>query len=136
MCWAISVVTEHAHQPGLGEAAPDDAAPLWGEEDRGLQGPSHRTLLGLPEPREPWSRRSSPTVSPPSPPPSPSHLLNSSCFRTPEGKPKHTGVGSLSLLQRIFPTQESNRSSSALQVDSLPTRLSEKPVNQLYVSKG
>ena len=27
----------------------------------------------------------------------------------PEGKPKNTGVGSLSLLQRIFLTQESNR---------------------------
>ena len=27
----------------------------------------------------------------------------------PQGKPKNTGVGSLSLLQRIFPTQESNR---------------------------
>ena len=27
----------------------------------------------------------------------------------PPGKPKTTGVGSLSLLQRIFPTQESNR---------------------------
>ena len=27
----------------------------------------------------------------------------------PPGKPKDTGVGSLSLLQRIFPTQESNR---------------------------
>ena len=27
----------------------------------------------------------------------------------PQGKPKSTGVGSLSLLQRIFPTQESNR---------------------------
>ena len=26
----------------------------------------------------------------------------------PQGKPKHTGVGSLSLLQRIFPTQGSN----------------------------
>ena len=26
----------------------------------------------------------------------------------PQGKPKNTGVGSLSLLQRIFPTQESN----------------------------
>ena len=26
----------------------------------------------------------------------------------PAGKPKNTGVGSLSLLQRIFPTQESN----------------------------
>ena len=27
----------------------------------------------------------------------------------PQGKPKHTGVGGLSLLQRIFLTQESNR---------------------------
>ena len=27
----------------------------------------------------------------------------------PQGKPKNTGVGSLSLLQRIFLTQESNR---------------------------
>ena len=27
----------------------------------------------------------------------------------PSGKPKNTGVGSLSLLQRIFPTQGSNR---------------------------
>ena len=27
----------------------------------------------------------------------------------PPGKPKNTGVGSLSLRQRIFPTQESNR---------------------------
>ena len=28
----------------------------------------------------------------------------------PQGKPKNNGVGSLSLLQRIFLTQESNRS--------------------------
>ena len=27
----------------------------------------------------------------------------------PQGKPKNTGVGSLCLLQRIFPTQESNQ---------------------------
>ena len=27
----------------------------------------------------------------------------------PQGKPKNTGVGRLSLLQQIFPTQESNR---------------------------
>ena len=27
----------------------------------------------------------------------------------PQGKPKNTGVGSLPLLQRIFPTQESNQ---------------------------
>src|SRR5574340_306994 len=28
----------------------------------------------------------------------------------PQGKPKNTGVGSLSFLQRIFPTQELNQS--------------------------
>ena len=27
----------------------------------------------------------------------------------PQGKPKNAGVGSLSLLQQIFPTQESNQ---------------------------
>jgi len=37
----------------------------------------------------------------------------------PQGKPKKTGVGSLSLLQWVFPTQESNRGlSPALQADS------------------
>ena len=40
----------------------------------------------------------------------------------PQGKPKITGVGSLSLLQWIFPTQESNEF-PALQADSLPTEL-------------
>ena len=39
----------------------------------------------------------------------------------PQGKPKNTGVGSLSLLQGIFQTQESNPGSPALQADSLPT---------------
>ena len=42
----------------------------------------------------------------------------------PQGKPKNTGVGSLSLLQGIFPTQESNRGPPALQADSLPIELS------------
>ena len=31
-----------------------------------------------------------------------------SLLAEPPGKPKNTGVGSLSFLQRIFPTQESN----------------------------
>ena len=44
----------------------------------------------------------------------------------PPGKPKNTGVGSLSLLQGIFLTQESNQS-PALQVDSLPAELPGKP---------
>ena len=38
----------------------------------------------------------------------------------PHGKPKNTGVGSVSLLQGIFPTQESNW--GALQADSLPQK--------------
>ena len=47
---------------------------------------------------------------------------------TPQNSPgKNTGVGSLSLLQGIFPTQESEPrikpGSPALQVDSLPTEL-------------
>ena len=44
----------------------------------------------------------------------------------PPGKPKNTGVDSLSLLQRIFPTQESNRGCPALQGDSLPAELPGK----------
>ena len=40
----------------------------------------------------------------------------------PQGKPKNTRVGSPSLLQQIFPTQELNQlGSPALQADSLPT---------------
>ena len=43
-------------------------------------------------------------------------------------KPKNPGVGSLSLLQRIF--QKIERGSPALQVDSLPTELSGKPTHR------
>ena len=45
-------------------------------------------------------------------------------------KPKNTGVGSLPLLQWIFPTHKSNPVSPALQADSLPTELSGKPKSQ------
>ena len=41
----------------------------------------------------------------------------------PPGKPKNTGVGGLSLLQQIFPTQEFELGSPALQAESLPTEL-------------
>ena len=41
----------------------------------------------------------------------------------PPGKPKNTGVGSLSLLQKIFPTQESNQ--GLLEEDSLSPELRE-----------
>ena len=39
-----------------------------------------------------------------------SALLVDSLSAEVQGKPKNTGIGSLSLLQRIFPTQGSNRS--------------------------
>ena len=42
---------------------------------------------------------------------------------------------SLSLLQHIFPTQESNWGLPALQVDSLPTELSGKPKVELIWKK-
>ena len=41
--------------------------------------------------------------------PSPRQILYIYKSAKPPGKPKNTGVGTLSLLQRIFPTQESNR---------------------------
>ena len=46
----------------------------------------------------------------------------------PPGKPKNTGVGSLSLLQWIYPTQELNQgllyqSGKVGKADSLPTEL-------------
>ena len=38
-----------------------------------------------------------------------SHIAVNSLSAEPQGKPQNTGVGNLSLLQGIFPTQESNR---------------------------
>ena len=49
----------------------------------------------------------------------------------PEGKPKNTGVGSLSLRQWIFLTEQIEPESPALQVDSLPTELSGKPTSRI-----
>ena len=51
----------------------------------------------------------------------------------PPGKPKNTGVGSLSLLQQIFQTQKSNLGSPALQADSLPAELPGKPHLYIYI---
>ena len=42
-----------------------------------------------------------------------------SLLSEPPGKPKDTGVGSLSLLQRIFPTEESNQCSRWILYTSL-----------------
>ena len=47
----------------------------------------------------------------------------------PQVKPKNTGVGSLFLLQRIFPTQGSNPGPPTLQKDSLPSEPQGKPKN-------
>ena len=67
----------------------------------------------------PFSKGSSqPRVEPRSP-----ALQADSLPAEPQGKPKNTGVGSLSLLQGIFLTQKLNRGLLALQVDSLPTEL-------------
>ena len=50
----------------------------------------------------------------------------------PPRESKNTGVGSLSLLQGIFLTQESNQGHPALQADSLPPELTGKPPKQGY----
>ena len=49
----------------------------------------------------------------------------------PHGKPKNPGVGSLSLLRRLFLPQESG--SPALPMDSLPTELSGKPLVRMAI---
>ena len=67
---------------------------------------------------------SNPGIEPRSP-----TLQEDSLPAKPQGKPKNTGVGSLSLLQWIFPTQEPNQGSPALQADSLPAELPGKPKN-------
>ena len=58
-----------------------------------------------------------------------SKSLRSHVLCSPRDSPgQNTGMGSLSLLQGIFPTQGSNRS-PALQVDSLPAEPQGKPKN-------
>ena len=62
--------------------------------------------------REYWSRLPFPSPGDlPNPRIEPRYptFLEDSFPAEPQWKPKNTGVGSLSLLQRIFPTQESNR---------------------------
>ena len=49
-------------------------------------------------------------------------------------KPKNTGVGSLSLLQWIFPTQELNQGLLHCRwTDSLPAELSGKPIKTKFI---
>ena len=51
----------------------------------------------------------------------------------PQGKPKNTGVGSLSLPQGILMNPGIELGSPALQVDSLPTELSGKRNKRLLI---
>ena len=68
----------------------------------------------------PFSRGSyQPRIEPRSP-----TLQTDSLSAEPQGKPKNTGVGSLSLLQWIFLTQELNQGLLHSQVNSLPIELS------------
>ena len=60
-------------------------------------------------------------------PRSPALRADSLPAETP-GKPKNTGVGSLSLFQRIFPAQESNRGLLHCRQIFLPTNLPGKPL--------
>ena len=73
-------------------------------------------------PRPPPGDFSNPGIEPRSP-----ALQADSLLSEPPGKPKNTGVGSLSLLQGIFPTQQIGPGFPGLQADSLPTELSGKP---------
>ena len=50
----------------------------------------------------------------------------------PQGKPKNTGGGSLSLLQGLLPNPGIEPVSPGLQADSLPTELSGKPHLSVY----
>ena len=56
-----------------------------------------------------------------------SHIAGKFSTSEPPGKPKKTGVGSLSLLQGNFPTQKLNL--YAWQADSLPSKPPGKPKN-------
>ena len=66
----------------------------------------------------PFSRGSKPGIEPRSP-----TVQADSLPAELPGKPKNTGVGSLSLLQQIFLTQESDQGLLLLQMDSLPAEL-------------
>src|SRR5574341_1194318 len=61
-----------------------------------------------------------------------SALQANSLLSEPPGKPKNTGVHSLSLLQGIFPTQELNWGLlHCRQVDSLPAKPQGKPCRKV-----
>ena len=86
---------------------------------------SHSVVFSFLRPHglySPWnSYLPNPVIEPRSP-----ALQVDSLPAEPQGKPKNTGVGSLSLLQWIFLTHRIEPGSPALQTDSLPTELSGK----------
>ena len=72
----------------------------WTTQSKEFSIPEHWSGKPFPSPGDP----SSPGIKPRSP-----TLQVNSLPAEPPGKPKNTGVRSLSLLQQIFPTQESNQ---------------------------
>ena len=90
--WSRSVVSDSLRPHGL---QPTKLLPL----SMGFSRQEYRSGLPFPSPGDP---------------PDPGIELRSPALQAdslpaePQGKPKNTGVGSLSLLQQIFPTQESN----------------------------
>ena len=76
-----------------------------------------------PEYRSGWPFPSSEDLPNPGLEPRSPALHANSLPAEPPGKPKNTGVGSLSFLKGIFPTQESNQGLLPLQADSLPAEL-------------
>ena len=82
--------------------------------------------LPYPPPGDPNPRIPKPGIEPRSP-----ALQVDSLLSELPGKPKNTGVGSLSLLQGIFLTPGIEPGSPALQMDSLPGELAGKPITEI-----
>ena len=62
-------------------------------------------------------------------------LQADSLLSEPPGKPKNTGVGSLSLLQGDLPDPGIEPGSPALQADSLPVELPGKPLAPINIKE-
>ena len=67
--------------------------------------------------------------------PSSPTLQADSLLSEPPGKPKNTGVGSLSLLQGDLPDPGIEPGSPALQADSLPVELPGKPLAPINIKE-
>ena len=117
LCWENSCGTHHTagSVPGAGDTSgmrQQTPLPQWKSLSRvRLCDPMDYTVHGILQARIlkwvafPFSSRSSqPGIKPRTP-----AFWEDSLSAEPQGKPKNSGVGRLSFLQRIFPTQESNR---------------------------